>query len=203
MSRGNVWTLALVLAGCIWRGLWLSAGVADRTSVADTTRAELLNQVNDAWTQNRNLPRSTDWNDVQVLAFFTDATASPRPVAGSSKWQLESVQRFDPDAAVWIVSGPDGKPGWDGWDDNQDGTVDDLGELGAAWSDDHCLTPLDPDFEQLDPSNARIINRGTFVLSDKQTFMAERSGSLTDASNLSKQPRWRWTFSDQAASVAR
>jgi hypothetical protein len=203
MSRGSVLTLALVLAGCIWRGLWLSAGVTDQTLVADRTRAELLNQVSDACQQNGGLPSPTDRHDIQVLAFFADTTESLRTDDGSSTWQLESIQRFDPDAAVWIVPGADGQPGWDGWDDNQDGTVDDLGELGAAWSDDHCLTPLDPGYDQVDSSHSRIINRGAYVPSNIQTFMAEQSEGVPEASDVLKPPRWRWTFSNQAASAVR
>ncbi|PHQ32828.1 hypothetical protein [Rhodopirellula bahusiensis] len=194
MSRGSVLTLVIILAGCVWRGLWLSAGVADQTYIADSTRAELLTQVADELKTRGQVVDSQDLTQVEVLAFFADADST---VDDSASWQLESVQRFDSDAEVWIVPGADGKPGWDGWDDNQDGTVDDLGELGAAWSDDHCLTPLDPGYEQVDPAHSRIINRGTYVSTDFDGFAEDLSIDANVEDH--KRQQWRLTFVNQAA----
>ena len=197
MNRGNVLMVVVVLLGCVWRGLWLSAGVTDSTSVADATRTELLRQIADELKARGQVAGPQDLHGVQVLAYFDEAGFADSTVASSRSWKLDSVQRFDPDAEVWIVSGADGKPGWDGWDDNQNGTVDDLSELGAAWSDDHCLTPLDSEYEQVDPAYSRIINRGTFVPSDFESFAADHA-IKTDESDP-RPHSWRLTFVDQAA----
>ncbi|GAB5513955.1 hypothetical protein [Rhodopirellula baltica] len=201
MNRGNVLMVVVVVVGCVWRGLWLSAGVTNSTSVADVTRTELLRQITDELKTRGHVAGPQNLQSVQVLAYFGDASSAEPSVAASRSWKLDSVQRFDPNAEVWIVSGADGKPGWDGWDDNQNGTVDDLSELGAAWSDDHCLTPLDSGYERVDPVYSRIINRGTFVPSDFESFAADHSFNPDESDH---QPHsWRVTFVDQAAAELR
>ena len=74
------------------------------------------------------------------------------------------LEHFDPQAAILLTAGADGAPGRLGIDDDFDGVIDNPSELGAVGSDDHVVTPIDPDFEQqLDRSYSRIVGRGTFI----------------------------------------
>ena len=56
------------------------------------------------------------------------------------------VRVFDPGAPVFLEAGGDGSPGEDGVDDNNDGTPDNISELGSTNSDDAVVTPNEPYF---------------------------------------------------------
>lgn len=167
--RAEILFIAVLLIGCAWRGMWLAAGVRDTTAIADAVRSHLQTLVAD------------ETGDVSTLAYFDTTGAFNR-----SNWRLVSRQKFDPDAKVWIVPGTDGEPGWAGWDDNQNGVVDDRGELGAAWSDDHCVTPADQLYMPLYRSRSRVINRGAYVPIDSSI-------------KITKGEKARFLFTNQAA----
>ena len=67
MNRGNVLMVVVVLLGCVWRGLWLSAGVTDSTSVADATRTKLLRQIADELKARGRVAGPQDLHGVQQL----------------------------------------------------------------------------------------------------------------------------------------
>ena len=151
MSRWTTQLASLAMAGLVvWRMGWLSAGVTDQTASADAIR---LNAI--AMTSEVLGVRFDPSSDTRWLLFMnqngTQHSISPDSIA---------VQAWDEDAPVWIVGGADAKPGWAGWDDDRNGTIDDVSELGAAWSDDECTTAANSITESL---AHRIISRGAFL----------------------------------------
>lgn len=73
-------------------------------------------------------------------------------------------ERFDRDAPVVLTPGADAAAGRRGVDDDFDGVTDNDSELGAFGSDDHCVTPVDPEFEKhMAMPGSRVIGRGAFV----------------------------------------
>ncbi|MCC9642335.1 hypothetical protein LOC71_08615 [Rhodopirellula sp. JC740] len=193
MNRVQLVSLGLITAGCVWRALWIVACVPDRTDTADQVRKVVTTSI------QQDL-RVAGWSESQIdaaeLSLLVRAAKSPASSDVNpdlSNWNRTSVQRFDPEAEVWIVPGKDGQPGWAGWDDDQNGTVDDRSELGAAWSDDHCVTPLSPDFPAIPRERSRIINRGTFVASDWKT-VATANSTDSQSSNL----RWRFVYTNSS-----
>lgn len=128
----------VLLALVAWRLAWLSAGVADVTSQADGVRAIAMNQ-----------------SESFRISFASETKDSRGPL----RCELVGAEVWAPNAAVWITPGADEQPGWATWDDNGNGTVDDPGELGAAWSDDFCVVENDSSSSQ---PTGRIIDRGAY-----------------------------------------
>lgn len=140
----------IVLVGVLWRSVWLTAGLADTTWQADIVRSRVL----PATQEELDLPDPVQW-----LVTFPSEIADQDSGKIPADYELLSVSGWDSDQPVWVVAGDDGKPGWINWDDNGDGVVDDMKELGAAWSDDFCLVSR----ELPDGQIGRIIDRGGFV----------------------------------------
>ncbi|MEM9588066.1 MAG: hypothetical protein AAGA03_12365 [Planctomycetota bacterium] len=108
---------------------------------------------------------SVDWlPDRQSLHALLTAD-SGESLGKSLPPEIEAgVEVFDPSAVVLLVAGKDGKPGRARFDDDRNFRVDDITELGAMGSDDHCLVPTDPGFLQAaQHPDSRVVNRGAFV----------------------------------------
>ncbi|MEM6980130.1 MAG: hypothetical protein AAF539_10740 [Planctomycetota bacterium] len=141
-------TLLAVSGLVVWRLVWLASGPDLDTAMADQWRRQALAIAADVRRDQLNSSIPADQIELNV---FTDDFDS-----------LDvTVERFDPEAAVWIVAGQDGAPGYRGWDDDRDGVVDNASELGAAWSDDYCVTALPTTLDFNQPR--RVVFRGAYV----------------------------------------
>ncbi len=150
----NAVTIAVVACLVVWRCVWLASGVPDTTASADAVREEI----------QRRLGLDTDW----VIHADGDANAPPEQWRVSFE-HVESnnqplrltdagIDVWDNTLPIWITPGRDAHPGWAGWDDNGDGTIDDSGELGAAWSDDRCVVQMPSEKSP----GGRVIDHGGF-----------------------------------------
>lgn len=85
------------------------------------------------------------------------------------------VRRWDPEAAVYITAGPDGKAGVAGVDDDGDGVIDNLSELGATGSDDQVIAPHQPGYAAAAAGEGvvRVIDRGALVEIDRDFSSSE------------------------------
>lgn len=100
--------------------------------------------------------------------------ASPFSEIPRTEILAASFERFDADAPVVLTPGADAAPGRRGFDDDFDGVVDNGSELGAFGSDDHCVTPVDPEFEKhLAMPGNRIIGRGAFIPTEFEAESAD------------------------------
>ncbi|WP_044250462.1 hypothetical protein [Rhodopirellula sp. SWK7] len=160
-------TIVVVLCLVIWRGVWLTSGVENTCSTADFAAAEARRMLGVGASSNANAapersprPSSVGWRI--SFAAAQDGVAMPFALrqSGTDVW--------DDELPVWITPGKDGQPGWATWDDNGDGTVDEPGELGAAWSDDFCIVQLPGQT----PPEGRIIDHGGFRPVDTETTTA-------------------------------
>lgn len=113
------------------------------------------------WTMNARVPSVSRELDRQTLLALAQGKTASEMLPGMS-WQLES-QWFDPDAEVLIGVGPDGQPGRLNVDDENNGVVDNVGEMGAVGSDDECAGPLHKNYTQIqyDPRSI-VVGRGAF-----------------------------------------
>ncbi|TWU19905.1 hypothetical protein [Allorhodopirellula heiligendammensis] len=145
-------TLAIIGALAVWRALWLAAGVPNTTDLADRVRREAQSQC-DPLPRSPVSPSQERWRI--SFASVADQRSTSR---GAPQIVATGTDVWDPDLPIWITPGRDRAPGWADWDDNGDGVVDDSGELGAAWSDDHCVVEL----PGMSPPQGRVIDHGAF-----------------------------------------
>ena len=145
MASGRFVVVALVLFAGAMRGwsLWTHDGLEFARPAPELVRS------------------LCDSHDFDASAIASSSVARELGV------QRVSVAVFDPDAAVLLVPGPDGRPGKIGVDDDADGVVDNSSELGAMYSDDLCLSPADDGYWSAieDPAH-RVVSRGAFVSVD-------------------------------------
>ncbi len=89
------------------------------------------------------------------------------------QWQRISVRYWDAAAAVYVTAGPDARPGIAGIDDDGNGSVDDLGELGATGSDDVVVAPGQSGYDQAAAGKilAQLINRGALLPLDGELHL--------------------------------
>ncbi|TWT75146.1 hypothetical protein [Allorhodopirellula solitaria] len=144
--------ISIALVACLagWRGLWLAAGVPDTTATADRVRQVIETQIGSTAAKEANdTPWRVSFAPVGHHTINTPSSFEIVPV-GTDLW--------DASLPVWITPGRDRQPGWAGWDDNDNGEIDDSGELGAAWSDDFCVVqmPADP------APDGRVLDHGAF-----------------------------------------
>ena len=110
--------------------------------------------------------------------------------------------RFDPMAEVIIAVGDDGAPGQVDLDDDFDGLVDNASEMGAVGSDDICLAPWQPGYNQSQSGPAEsfvVISRGEFVVDtsdDVDTVDDKRPNHAAPQTVPAEQSRWLVTDSD-------
>ena len=94
-------------------------------------------------------------------------------------------QRFDPQARVRLLPGPDQFPGGANVDDNANGVVDDAGELGATHSDDVCIVEASND-EPLTIQPSVVLQRGAFIpapLNDVRQLLSQETKSVADSAS--------------------
>ncbi|MEM1225698.1 MAG: hypothetical protein AAGJ40_08365 [Planctomycetota bacterium] len=154
--------IASALTG--WRLTWLSAGVDASMGSADSRRHAAVRVAMDHLA-SLGLPVGTDDNTVTLR----DVTLRTSQWDGRDErlHQIDIVRvlAWNPKSPVYVISGQDGQPGHRGWDDDRNGVIDDESELGAAWSDDRCVTALElatGSVDSLDPPH-RILSHGAYV----------------------------------------
>lgn len=142
------WMVAITIVVLVgWKAVWLSAGVPDVTADADRARLRALQLLSDNPSANGYRLSLVDHPKELVKEAVT-------PIL-----QMTGAESWDTQLPIWITPGEDGLPGWAGWDDNGNGEVDELMELGAAWSDDFCV--VESDGMRVKPIG-RIIDRGAY-----------------------------------------
>jgi len=161
-----VFTLA-VLGLLGWRCVWLVSAVPNTTAWADAVRQQAAQQCSVVADHPEKLR-------ISFAAWEHDPAAFRGGFRRSFSLHEAGVDVWDAGLPVWITPGSDGEPGWATWDDNGNGTVDDDGELGAAWSDDFCVVALPGETEPL----GRILDSGAFVT------LAEGQSDNSDATDL-------------------
>ncbi len=77
-----------------------------------------------------------------------------------------ALERFDHDAVVILLPGPDGQPGVANTDDNGNAIVDDRTELGATLSDDICVVRSLETLDRQTSLTGLILQRGAFLGAD-------------------------------------
>jgi hypothetical protein len=103
-------------------------------------------------------------------------------------------QRFDPEARVRLLPGPDQLPGRANVDDNANGIVDDTSELGATHSDDVCVIEASVD-PPSDVQPSIVLQRGAYIpVTLDELFQAEihpsrANGRHSSASDPQMLPR--------------
>ncbi|TWU07651.1 hypothetical protein [Stieleria varia] len=90
------------------------------------------------------------------------------PLQRPSQWQRVDLLRYDATAPVVISVGADQQPGQKGINDDWrtgDTEIDNRKEIGATFSDDVCLGPLDDGYERaLSDPRSLVVSYGTYTL---------------------------------------
>lgn len=154
-------SVAVIGSLVAWRALWMAAGVPDTTAIADDVRRNIQLQLGSSPNALTPLPPEP-WRVSFAGVENGDLTL------GATELIPSGTDVWDASLPVWITPGRDQQPGWARWDDNGDGVVDDPGELGAAWSDDHCVVEMPGEV----PPSGRVIDHGAFRPSNRNNDAA-------------------------------
>tara|TARA_R110002049_G_scaffold2750_6_gene22049 strand:- start:1959 stop:2525 length:567 start_codon:yes stop_codon:yes gene_type:complete len=151
-----------------------------------------------AWSLAHWTPATRQPTPDSMLALASMSESSSSDLLQTPTAKALGVRRvtalvFDPQAVVLLCPGDDAAPGKARFDDDADGIVDNASELGAMYSDDRCLAPLDPGYDEaLETPSCKVISQGAYVASELVPGQHAHSDDHTahDHTSPDHPPRW-------------